>query len=573
MSRLAITLPLLLCCPELVAQHQGTPAGRILAGFDLNPTNFAVAAFGRSVVADLTNHQLPDLVMLATEAAPGGREAALLVSAPGIHNSAVVLPNTYGKRIRDVAVIRGGDATDGRDALALATDLGLFRWLADGSMTRYGGIAWENATRIDVGDFDGDGIADVVGKMGSASSGNPHNVRCTSIGGSASWLVNTGAPILDLTAVDWVARPGASRDEVAVVHQNAVHFLVDGVLDPSLSVALPMCTSARILPIRAAGGDWRLVVGMTDATNTSALATITPGNALPAIRLVGRPIGGLTAVDMAGANGVLVSTADNANLVHFLHDETTFPAEAFAPGNNLRSAPEPANGDAGARLLDLDADGNLDLFSATVGVGIQIARNLGSAPYCGDHPALVTAQFLTLTYQLPAWANQVETLHFQFTTTWGPESTITSLEMAPEGLPRTFAAAGTIYNRTDLPLLGDLGIGPVASAVRAVQRDTNGQIVRRGPFRIYIETLHANEWVHLQNLLAAGCTPNPPVYLLNPNGPPLESGVAPGSISPWLPPPPPPVSGILPSVVEPPVLPPPKQNPPVPPKGGQTAGN
>jgi hypothetical protein len=566
MPKLAINLPLFACCTELLAQQwqHNTPPG-----LDLNPPGFTVATFGRSVVADLTNHQLPDLVMLATESAAGGREAALLVAAPGIHRSAVVLPNTDGKRVRDIAVIRGGDPLDGRDALALATDLGLFRWLADGSMTRYGGIAWQNATRIDVGDIDGDGIADVIGKMGSDSTGNPQNVRCTSIGGTASWMVDTGAPILDLAAVDWVTNPGLPRDEVAVVHQNAVHFLVDGVLDPNLSVALPLCDSACILPMRTATGDVRLVVGITDAANQSALATITPGDPLLAMRLVGRPIGALTAVDHAGAHGVLVAIADNANLVHFVQDETAFPTEGFAPGNNMRAAAEPANGAAGARLLDLDADGDLDLFSSTAGVGIQISRAPGDDPYCGDRPILIRPpQSIAMTYQLPSWANQVETLHFQFTTAWAPNLTVESIEMDPEGLPRTFAPAGTLYSPEDMPLLGDLVLGPVASAVRAVQRDADGRILRRGPFRIYIEVLHQEERTFLESQFTAGCTANVIVAPVSIDSPLVYSGVAPGQIFAWEKTP----SihfGILPTVVEPPVLPPPKPNPPVPPKGGQ----
>ena len=476
MRLLAICTSLPLGAAGLLAQ--GSPA--------LNPAGFTVGSFGRSVLAEVTGHQIPDVVVLATEAGGNLRETALLVGAPGVHNSAVVLPNTAGKKIRDVAALPGGDPAHGRDALLLATDLGLFRWCANGVMTRFGGANWVNATRIEAADVDGDGLPEVIGKMGSSTFGNQQNLRALSIAGTTSWMVSTGAPILDLAVVDWVAQSGAVRDEVAFAHGNAVYFVVDGVIDPNLTVALPQCSSARLLAIRAADGTPRLVAGITDAVGAAQLATITPGSPVVALRPVGSPIGGLTLVrNAAGADGVVVANADNAGLMHFAYDPATFPIEGFDFGASLRASHGPANGAADGRLHDLDGDGDLDMVAPSVGTGIVVTRTPGPAAGTDGRPILIHLSEDSYQWQLPAWATDFEILHCQFTTSRHGDG-ISAITMSPSGVGRTISPAATIFQPgPDWPTHGEPITGPVATLVRAVQRN-GGRVVQRGPFRTFI---------------------------------------------------------------------------------------
>lgn len=538
---------------------QSSPANLQFPG--IQPYNFTVATFGRSVVADLTGHQLPDVVVLATEANGALRETALLVGAPGIHSSAVVLKGSAGKKIRDVAVIQGGDRTHARDALLLATDQGLYRWFANGQLTQCGGANWNNATRVEVGDVDGDGYPDAVGKMGGSAFGNPQNLRVTSIGGSAAWLLNTGAPVLDLAVVDWVAQSGAARDEVAFVHGNAVHFVVDGAIVPSLSVTLPLSSSARLVAIRAADGTPRLVAALTDATGASQLATITPGSSVVAYRPVGRPIGSLTVVqNSTGADGVVVAIAENANLTHFAYDPATFPVEGFGVGTALRAAASPANGSSDGRLLDLDRDGDLDLVAPKVGSGIVVSRTAGPAPGTDGRPILIELSPNEYTLQVPTWATEVETLHYQFTTTWN-DTAIAGLSFNPACVVRSSGPVGATFVPGDQwPTSGDLATGPVVTLFRAVERAPGGEITRLGPFRGMIWTMTNDERVYLANLLAGHSMQPQPAYVNSVSTPNslVYSGVAPGAVIVY-----PntntgaPHFGIIPGAVEPPVLPPP----------------
>lgn len=538
---------------------QGSPANLQLPG--IQPYGFTVASFGRSVVADLTGHQLPDVVVLAMEANGALRETALLVGAPGIHSSAVVLKSSAGKKIRDLAVMRGGDRTHGRDALLLATDQGLYRWYANGETTRYGGTNWNNATRVEVGDVDGDGYPDAVGKMGNSAFGNPQNLRVTSIGGSAASLLNTGAPILDLAVVDWVAQSGVARDEIAFLHGNAVHFVVDGAIVPSLSVTLPLSSSARLVAMRAADGTPRLVAGLTDATGASQLATITPGSSVVAYRPVGRPIGSLTVVqNESGGDGVVVAIAENANLTHFSYDPATFPVEGFGVGSALRAAASPANGASDGRLLDLDRDGDLDVVAPKVGTGIVVSRTAGPAPGTDGRPILIELSTNTFRLQMPSWATEVETLHYQFTTTWNG-SAVAGISFNPACVGRTSGPVGATFTPGDQwPTNGNWGNGPVVTLFRAVERGPGGEIARLGPFRGMIWTLTDDERVYLANLLAGQSLQLQPQYVTSVSTPNslVYNGLVPGVVIAY-----PntntgePHFGIIPGAVEPPILPPP----------------
>jgi hypothetical protein len=183
-------------------------------------------AFTSAVAGHLQGHHLNDAVVLAN-----GRP--VLVSAPGVHRSAVPLPlpatppNGYvADDVRDIAVLRNG-GEEGRDALVLVTGAGLWRWYKSRQLVvpagggapgmawvvclePLGTSVWAGAKRLRVADVDGDGNDDVLGIMSAERS-----IRCLlRDGADTTWVIPAAAHVRDFTVVDLV--PGGTPEIAAM---------------------------------------------------------------------------------------------------------------------------------------------------------------------------------------------------------------------------------------------------------------------------------------------------------------------------------------------------------------------
>lgn len=504
------------------------------------PRGMTNVTFGRSVVGEFSEHQVPDIVVLAAgNQGAAYRQTAILVAAPSIHTSAVALPGTVGKTIRDVAVLRRGDPNMRRDALLLATEQGLFRWTFDGALTRFGGNLWNAATRLEVGDVDGDEIQDAIGRMGDAAGGNPANLRFLPIAtGATGFFVNTGQAILDHVAIDWDANTSGTCDEVAVVHGDGVRFVKDGALAPSLFVALPTTsTAARIVGVVDAAGGRRLVVGTTDPAGQSLLFTIIKGGPTLCRPLPYR-LANLTVVDRpAGSADGIVATFQNYHLPQlYSFDPAIFGSFGFDAGTPTGLTLGDSVGSGDARCLDLDADGDLDYFgSSTQLSAMTMLRTPGGLAPVQVTETLIGNGSIGYSCNAPASVTHVEILYYQALATYD-EGTgdVVSIVLDPvaRGRERLPATATWVYGTGAWPTVVSTVPGPFVALMRHVT-ETNGVVTWRGPLRTYAWSPNPQVTAFLQasSMAQFGLFPAGPLQ------PHYPGGVG-GAITPPKPPPP-----------------------------------
>jgi hypothetical protein len=453
----------------------------------LRPRGLTNVTFGRSVVGEFSRHALPDVVVLATGMQNGTpRATAVLLTAPSIHHSAVPLRGTENRSIRDVAVVRRGDPDQRRDALAMTTDDGLYLWTFDGTMTRHGGPNWLNATRIEVGDPDGDSVPDAIGRMGDAFGGNPQNLRFQPLSGAAgTWFVNTLAPVFDHVVVDWSTNAGGTCDEVAVVQADHVRFVKDGILDVDATETIPECVDARIVAIGDGLGGRCLVVGATDSNGISTLITLERDGTRWS-KVLPHPLASLTAVDRgAGAGGVVVAFHATANPLHYTFDRT-HGSEGFGTGTSIGIDLGSNIGAADARVLDLDADGDLDAIgSATSRGGVFTSTTPGGSDYVTLSGELVSGgnAILYSFSGAPAWANEIEAVHFTLTAEYDAEAELLlDVDLVPLSPGRARMPANSTFTFPESAPFDTLGpTGGLVTLYRHV-RVENGLVVQRGPF-------------------------------------------------------------------------------------------
>lgn len=441
----------------------------VLPGQSLYPTADLVVpftpgnwTFGRSVTAMLSGHGIPDVVVLATQP---GQETAMVASAPALYCTAHVLANTAGMAIRDVAVLPDADPRDGRDALALSTDSGLWLWTFGGGKVHLGGSNWNNATLIRTGRADTDDVADVVGRMG-----NPHNLRCQPLGpGTATWFVDTGADVLDFVLTDWCASASGTRDEIIVAQADRIRFVVDGQVEAQRDVPLPLCSDVHLAVLDDANGEKRLVVCYTDESGgASWLMTLPAAGGVPTLQAIGAGVAGMSVGGKSNPAQVVITWLESAapTVYTFLGAPTGFDGGAALP-----IAPGASVPGATARWTDLDGDGDLDAIAA--------ANDRGGLVMHLDPTAIDRVDFNHQTRTPPAWATHIEVAYYQ----------IDVVHMQPDRLRLQSHSLGTAHVDAMASLYvlryGSLATGPVAVVLRYVRME-NGVVTRRGGSTPYI---------------------------------------------------------------------------------------
>ena len=169
----------------------------------------------RLTAAHLTPNGCADVVFVAD----GGLWIAV---APHIHNALLPLP---AGQVNDLATLTFA----GRDSVWYVGPSGLhsLAWAAAGGLqiTPIETVDWAGASRIRVGDLDGDGEPDAIGV---AADSSVMLVHYSSTGQTVRKPV-TG-PVKEFVAVNW---DGVGGDEVVVVTTDAVVY--DGTLTTSLT--------------------------------------------------------------------------------------------------------------------------------------------------------------------------------------------------------------------------------------------------------------------------------------------------------------------------------------------------
>lgn len=470
MARLA-TPATLLCLAAAAAAQETT-------SFSIPPSQVTNPVYGRSVLAMVSGHTLPDFVVLATGTHLGTtRQMALIAAAPGVHHSLAVLPGTAALSIRDVAVVPAGDPVRPRDSLLLATAQGLRQWTFGGNVTSLGGAIWSNATRIKVGNLYGDGHC-AIGRMGDENGGNPNNLRMLALSGNVpGQLVNTGSFVLDYLPIDWVANAGSPRDEIAVAHADAIRFVRDGVVDATLTIPLPTNTACHLTSIPEAGGGRRLVATYRDTTGGWNLVSFAP-NGTPTATTLPHAVGGLTTVPTPATMppGIVLTWSDAATPMVYAYSASLPNQAGFTPrlalDLNLGSAP----GNAMAQYVDVNGDGSFDTICANPSNGkVDIRR-----PWPGNKFAINVANSSSQLYRvdfMPGWATHFEISEFHFQVIEGEESN--DIRFHGTSTRRTIYSADATFAGPTNPN------GPGAYLVRPLEMQ-NGVIVRRGGARSFL---------------------------------------------------------------------------------------
>ncbi len=266
-SRWLLPVALLVLAGQAVAQAQGAIPIQVGELYYLPVQGVGAPVFTTSVAGHLQGYRLNDAVLLASG-------TPILVTAPGLHRSALPLPlpslppaGYVANDVRDIAILRGG-GEEGRDALVMVTGTGLWTWhMTKVTVTPPGGSpglqwavslnplgtsVWAGAKRLRVADVNNDGIDDVLGIMSDELS-----IRCLQrdvVG--ATWVITANANVRDFVVADMVA--GGAPEIVAAIGPVISPAFVGGlrVFAPGNSTALMQYRlphdSGVCAPLRAA---------------------------------------------------------------------------------------------------------------------------------------------------------------------------------------------------------------------------------------------------------------------------------------------------------------------------------
>jgi hypothetical protein len=330
------------------------------------------------VGADLTGSGVPDVALWT--------EAGLFCSgAPNVRREYHALVRADQRVVTDVAVVRG--APGARDALVGVGPDGLFRL----SITSEGGVwvdpslddpLWLGANGVRVGDLDGDGAPDFVGR---ASDGRTLLMKWSSLGWVDSDAWTQPSPIHDLIALDW---DGLGGDELAVATTTQIAVLRASTTGSRARLAeAPIALQdAHLARVVGAGKElfacaYETSVGGQVQSHLAVFASSALPGLAASVSLGGGDIAFCTTgdVDGDGASDVLVGYGDSGGYDLFVNRALAAPglpmfADEAAAGFALGFGSRPPDLGAAPALVDIDGDGDGDLaYPAATLDGIAIA--------------------------------------------------------------------------------------------------------------------------------------------------------------------------------------------------------
>lgn len=186
--------------PNLLAQQLPSPAScRVISD-----GTAATAEYRHVAAGDYSGHGYVDLAYTAAG-------EVLVAVTPLIHTAVVrVAPGHVATGLATLP--KGGD--NGRDALAIATDYGLWIWKA-GELSQLDARAWGS---VAAGDVDGNGVVDLIGR-------NPAGTRVqvvlrSSMGATQAAFALPGATVRAVATVQW---DGVGGDEIAIATNLGLH--------------------------------------------------------------------------------------------------------------------------------------------------------------------------------------------------------------------------------------------------------------------------------------------------------------------------------------------------------------
>jgi hypothetical protein len=318
----------------------------------------SAALVGRPVVGDVTGDHLPDVLFLRD-----GKP--YLVYGPAAYRSGF----SVDEPALELALL-AGLAPGKPHELALLTTLGV-RHLGGYDAGAFTGVLladgpWAGAAHLRVGDFDGDGLEDLL----ALSSAN-EVLRLEDLRSAAHTIVLAQPqPVYDLAALDW---DGVAPDEVAVLRADGF-FVLDAAGTVVHGVALPVA-GGILAPFREpdAPGERCAILGalganqllaVVDAAGTLESLDLGPGSAWFALAAADADLDGYDDLHLA------VTSSASTLLLRNRAEAPTFaltPADAelvdLAPGQPVTSW------SAAPLFADLSLDGDPDLLAFLAPLG------------------------------------------------------------------------------------------------------------------------------------------------------------------------------------------------------------
>ncbi|MGE3172540.1 MAG: FG-GAP repeat domain-containing protein [Planctomycetota bacterium] len=431
---------------------------------------------------NLMGHGVPDAVFVA------GTEP-ILCSGLTLHAAVQRLPNTGGLVVHDVATLPGG-GRNGRDAVAMVTDAGLRLWFYDDNQQPHyavqslGGPQWQGATQVRCGDVDGDGVPDVVGLIATGKK-----LRVFARGSTAThYAVDLGVNVLAFEVLQW---DGSGAAELAVLTETGLRILSGDGTTQQVLAAAPM-TGGCLARVPGGGND--LLAWSTTDLGQPELRLLGDTVLLETLPLAKAPTalaGG--DVDGDGDSDIVATVADDANPCLY----AVVNGELAQLGGYVFDDQPVTGNRATAFVADCDGDGVEDIALPLPGsqrVGLVLGPNPavptleladGLLLYDdGTHPGETWFRFWYDTQSFPVGATHVEVR------TWSLLPTPNGLVLGPQQ-PRRWEPANPEAPQHTFEVHIDSSawnaVGAMATAVAFVERDAQGAVVHRHPFRV---TLH-----------------------------------------------------------------------------------
>ncbi len=319
------------------------------------PATIPALAKGRMIAGDVTGDLLPDALLLN-----GGKP--VLVYGPAIYRSVFEL-DPGQVVVNDIAYLPP-DETEVRGAFVAVGPQGA--WILstyDGGSfeaTPVPAASWEGATRVLVGDVDGDGASDLVGLSETGALLVLEDLRG---GAPVETEIEMPAPVFDLAPLAW---NGAGPEAIALLRADGF-FVVDGDGDVLDSIPGPVL-GGIVSPLSEAGAPGDRCALVFAAGGAQFLLVVDALGFEPPIELGPLGVYAVAAGDVDGDGN------DDLVLVHGTSHETAVlhNASASGPATFVASQVEivdlapgvtpPPTASAWPALCDFSLDGDLDLL-------------------------------------------------------------------------------------------------------------------------------------------------------------------------------------------------------------------